>query len=113
MDTVASVNWCLDSNQAVKTTGRLTTRLLGTAVGDGEVQVKVFPVGENRPIFPEKFVRTAADGTFVVTLPPLQPPLADKGYLVNIAYKYYILSVWERWQITDFRMGDLFQCPNP
>ncbi|MBI5954993.1 MAG: hypothetical protein HY865_25320 [Chloroflexi bacterium] len=110
---VSGVNWCLDSNQSVKVTGRLTTSLLGTSVGDGEVQVKIFPVGGDRPIFPEKFARTSADGMFAVTFPPLPLPLTDKGYLVNTAYKYYILSALERWQITDFRMGDLSRCPIP
>jgi hypothetical protein len=110
---ISGVNWCLDSNQSVKVTGRLTTNPLGTAVGDSEVQVKIFSVGGDRPIFPEKFARTSADGMFSVAFPQLPLPLADKGYLVNTAYKYFILSAWEKWQIADFRMGDLSQCPTP
>jgi|GEM_PF-2182755 len=110
---VSGVTWCIDSNQSVKVTGRLTTSLLGTSVSDGEVQVKIFPVGGDRPIFPEKIARTSADGMFTVTFPPLPSPPADKGYLINTAYKRYILSVWERWEINDFRMGDLSRCPTP
>lgn len=110
---VSSVNWCTDSSQSVKVTGRLTTSLLGTSVGDGEIQVKIFPVGGDRPVFPEKFARTSADGMLTVTFPPLSLPLSDKGYLANIAYKRFILSVWERWDMNDFKMGDLSQCPTP
>jgi len=110
---ISNVTWCSDTDQSVKVTGRLTTRLLRTSVGDNEVQVKIFPVGGDRPVFPEKFSRTSADGMFVVTFPSLPLPLADKGYLVNTAYKYSMLSVWERWQIKDFKMGDLSQCPSP
>ena len=110
---VSGVNWCSDSNQSVKVTGRLTASLFGTPVGDCEVQVKIFPIGEDRPIFPAKFSKTSADGMFAVKFPSFPLPLEDKGYLVNTAYKYDILFIWERWKITDFRMGDLSQCPTP
>ncbi len=107
---VSDVNWCEDPNQSVKVSGRLATRFLGTSVGDEEIQIKIFPVGEDRPIAPEKIARTTTDGMFAVTF---SPPLLStyKNYLINTAYKNYILSVWERWQISDFKMGDLSQCP--
>jgi hypothetical protein len=109
---VSGINWCVDSNQSIKVTGRLTTWLLGMPASDGEVQIKIFPVGENSPIWREKVARTSQDGTFTITfLPPLPP--ADKQYLINTAYNRRILSLWEKWEISDFRMGELSRCSIP
>jgi len=108
----SAVNWCIDANQAVRVTGRLTWSLLGTPVSDGEVQIKIFPLGQDSPISREKIARTTADGIFTVTFaPPL--PSADRQYLINTAYKREILGLMERWEIEDFRMGDLSRCPVP
>ncbi len=107
---ISSVSWCTDANQSVKVTGRLTTNLLGTPVGDGEMQVKIFGIGQDRPLFPEKFARTTADGTFATNFPSVAQ--TERGYLVNIAYKRFILNFLERWEINDFRMGDLESCVN-
>ncbi len=107
---ISGVNWCADSNQSVNVTGQLIAKIIRTSVRDEEVQIKIFVVGEDHPIVPGKNARTSADGMFAVTFPPPLPS-ADKNYLINTAYKHYILFIWEKWEIFDFKVGDLSQCP--
>jgi hypothetical protein len=108
---VSRVGWCKASDQEIKVTGRLTVSLLGTSADNGEVQVKIYQIGEDHPVAPEEFARTSADGMFDVIF-RLSPTPTDKPYLVNVAYKYRALFLWERWQISDFTMGGIKQCQN-
>ena len=105
---VSRVEWCRVSEQELSVKGRLNTRL-GTPADDEEVQIKIFPAGANSPLgAQEAFGRTSADGNFDIKIRLSLP--ADNRYLINTAYKYSTLSV-ERWQVSDFRMGDIRPCP--
>jgi hypothetical protein len=110
---VTGISWCLRADGTVRVTGRLARTILGSSVPGYAVQTKIYEAGRGDPPFKSaKFATTGVDGTFTTEFPP-PAPIAGTPYLINTAYKYDTFLSKERWEISDFGVGDPPSCANP
>jgi len=85
---VTDVHWCLNNDDSVKVTGRLSTLIFGKSVPDCPLRVNLRSVSKIISPFPEADqLVTDIEGRFEERFPP-PAPRPKKLYFVNIEYDF-------------------------